>query len=177
MEGAGVLEQLFPEAKGLDLLGKLVGLELREGLAPDPMIRFLALFWKDAEAVHGVANRLKMSNDERHRLNWAVQDETPLWGGVTQPEIRAALYRAGDQVIRDRIILEWASDGSPDWLEVHAIAQAWRRPVMPVSGADLLALGLAEGPAIGEALRRIEEAWIESDFTLGRDELLALLKN
>lgn len=177
MEGAGVLEQLFPEAKGLDLLGKLVGLELREGLAPDPMIRFLALFWKDAEAVHGVANRLKMSNDERHRLNWAVQDETPLWGGVTQPEIRAALYRAGDQVIRDRIILEWASDGSPDWLEVHAIAQAWRRPVMPVSGADLLALGFAEGLAIGEALRRIEEAWIESDFTLGRDALLALLKN
>ncbi len=177
MVNTGVLAQLFPDAKGLKLIGKLVRLEMQEGFRPDPMLRFLALFWKEADAVHNVANRLKMSNDERHRLNWAVRDETPLWGGVTQQEVRAAVYRAGQQVVLDRIMLEWASDdGSSDWREVHEVANAWQRPTMPLSGADLLALGLAEGPAIGAALRKAEEAWIESDFTLGADDLIALAK-
>ena len=118
-----------------------------------------------------------MSNDERHRLNWAVKDETPLWGGVTEHEVRAALYRAGEQVVHDRIVLEWASDGSPDWLAVYKQAKAWTRPVMPVTGADLLTLGVIEGPAIGQMLRRMEDAWIESDFTLGRDQLIAQVMN
>lgn len=176
MKDAGVFGQLFPEAKGLELIGKLIRLEMQEDLGPDPMVRFLSLFWKDADAVHAVANRLKMSNEERHRLNWAVRDETPIWGGVTEHEVRAALYRAGEQVIRDRIVLEWANDGSADWREVHDLAERWRRPTMPVNGSDLLALGVTEGPAIGDALRRLEDAWIESDFALGHDELLALLK-
>lgn len=176
MKDAGVFGQLFPEAKGLELIGKLIRLEMQEDLGPDPMVRFLSLFWKDADAVHAVANRLKMSNEERHRLNWAVRDETPIWGGVTEHEVRAALYRAGEQVIRDRIVLEWANDGSADWREVHDLAERWRPPTMPVNGSDLLALGVTEGPAIGDALRRLEDAWIESDFALGHDELLALLK-
>lgn len=178
MVNSGVFAQLFPDAKGLKLIGKLVRLEMQEGLKPDPMVRFLALFWNNADAVHAVANRLKMSNDERHRLNWAVKDETPLWGGVTPQEVRAAVYRAGRQVVLDRIMLEWASDeGSPDWREVFDIATSWQRPVLPVSGADLLALGLAEGPSIGAALRRVEEAWIESDFALGRDALVDLVRS
>jgi len=176
METTGVLDQLFIEAKGLKLLRKLVGLDIREGFAPDPLLRFLALFWKDAGAVHDVANRLKMSNEERHRLNWAVQHDAPLWGGITEQEVRVALYHAGQQTIRDRLMLEWASDGSPDWSEVLTLVDAWQRPVMPVTGADLLKLGAAEGPAIGDALRQLETAWIESDFTATRDELLAQLK-
>ena len=176
MEAAGVIDQLFSESKGLKLLRKLVGLDMREGFAPDPMVRFLALFWKDAAAVHDVANRLKMSNDERHRLNWAVQHDAPLWGGITEQEVRTALYNAGQQTIRDRLMLEWAGDGTADWSEVLTLVDTWQRPTMPVSGADLLKQGLAEGPAIGDSLRKLETAWIESDFTLSHDELLALLK-
>ncbi len=176
MEAAGVIDQLFSESKGLKLLRKLVGLDMREGFAPDPMVRFLALFWKDAAAVHDVANRLKMSNDERHRLNWAVQHDAPLWGGITEQEVRTALYHAGQQTIRDRLMLEWAGDGTADWSEVLTLVDTWQRPTMPVSGADLLKQGLAEGPAIGDSLRKLETAWIESDFTLSHDELLALLK-
>ena len=175
MEAAGVIDQLFSESKGLKLLRKLVGLDMREGFAPDPMVRFLALFWKDAAAVHDVANRLKMSNDERYRLNWAVQHDAPLWGGITEQEVRTALYLAGQQTIRDRLMLEWASDGSADWSDVLTLVDAWQRPVMPVTGADLLKRGVAQGPEIGDALRKLEAAWIDSDFTATHDELLAQL--
>jgi poly(A) polymerase len=173
MQRVGVLDQLFPGSKGLGLISKLVGLEMQRGFAPDPMLRFLALFWKDADKVHAIANKLKMSNDERHRLNWPTQDETPLWGGITDAEVRAAVYRAGQQVVTDRAMMEWAKGGVDDWAGVISVANAWQRPAMPVSGADLLAKGVSEGPDLGATLRRLESDWVDSDFTLGREDLLA----
>jgi poly(A) polymerase len=46
---------------------------------------------------------------------------------------------------------------------------------MPLTGADLLAAGLVTGPMVGKALKSAEEAWISSDFSLGREELLRLV--
>ncbi|MEZ6028840.1 MAG: CCA tRNA nucleotidyltransferase [Hyphomonadaceae bacterium] len=175
MDHVGVLDQLFVDAKGLQLLSKLVGLEIEQGFRPDPMLRFLALFWKDAVATREVANRLKMSTAERNRLCWAAEYDAPLWGGITDAEVRAAVYTYGAQTVADRAMLEWASGGVADWAGVVAIANSWERPAMPVSGEDLLARGVTEGPDIGASLRKLEEAWIASDFTQGKDELLALL--
>lgn len=45
-------------------------------------------------------------------------------------------------------------------------------PRFPVTGGDLLAAGLGAGPAVGETLRRLEQRWIESGFTLDREALL-----
>lgn len=49
-------------------------------------------------------------------------------------------------------------------------------PPFPVSGRDLAGLGMAPGPAVGRELARLERAWIESGFALGKGELLALLR-
>ncbi len=173
METSGVLAQLFPEAKGLALLDRLVTLA-RDGDVPaDPMQRMLALFWKDARAVDAVVVRLKMSNDERDRLRWAARDETAL-DTASLPEVRAAIYRKGAQVVKDRAVLVWAGSGDARWRAVLAEAESWAPPAMPLNGADLLAAGFESGPELGQALKKAEEAWISSDFALGRDELLSL---
>ena len=170
-----MLAQLFPKAKGLRLVEDLIALERSAGFAPDPMARFLALFWKDAAAVHEAANALKMSNEERQRLNWSAKNETLIQSDMSAKHMRRALYGVGEIVFRDRVLLQWAQDKSPAWSKVYSDAAAYVRPAMPVSGEDLLVHGIAEGPAIGEALRKLEADWIDSDFTLGQDELLARL--
>ena len=48
-------------------------------------------------------------------------------------------------------------------------------PDFPVTGHDLAGLGIAPGPALGQELARLERAWIESGFALGKGELLALV--
>ena len=176
MESSGVLNQLLPEAKGLRLIAKLVALEGAQGLAPDPMLRFLSLFWKDAPQTSRVASRLKLSNEERQRLNWSASDETPLSAAASAADLRAAIYRVGSQVVRDRALLGWAVDGQDGWGEAARLADSWPRPVLPVSGGDLIAAGLSPGPAMGQALRKAEDAWIASDFSLDRDALLALVR-
>ncbi len=174
MEASGVLAQLFPEAKGLDLLDRLVTTAREDGGAADPMQRMLALFWKDEAAVREVSNRLKLSNEERYRLNRAAGDQSAL-EGATPAQIRAAIYRSGVQVVKDRAALALAGSGVAHWRAVLSVADNWSPPTMPLTGADLLATGLATGPMVGKALKTAEEAWISSDFSLGREALLRLL--
>lgn len=92
-------------------------------------------------------------------------------------KIAEAAYRQG----------EFAVEG----LAAAAATENWGRPriaetarelsssivgVFPISGHDLAGLGVAQGPAMGRELARLEQAWIESGFALGKGELLALLK-
>jgi poly(A) polymerase len=56
------------------------------------------------------------------------------------------------------------------------LAQRWSRPVLPVNGADAMAAGIAPGPAMGAALRRIEAWWIDEDFAPDREAALAKLR-
>jgi poly(A) polymerase len=51
----------------------------------------------------------------------------------------------------------------------------WQLPVFPLRGADLKSAGMTAGEAIGDALDRLEAIWVDSDFTLSRDDLLARL--
>jgi poly(A) polymerase len=174
MKSAGVLAQLFPKATGVELLGKLIALETANGEAPDALLRFLALFWKDAAATRAIANRLRLSNDERDRIVWAAEDETPMRADLASRKFREAVYRVGAQVVTDRARLAWAETGDPAWADIIALAETWPRPSMPLTGADLIAAGVSPGPQMGATLRKAEAAWIASDFKLSRDELLRL---
>ena len=48
-------------------------------------------------------------------------------------------------------------------------------PVLPVSGGDLLAAGMNPGPEIGVTLSRLEDWWVASGFTPGKQDLLKRL--
>lgn len=175
MEASGVLAQIYPEARGLSLLRRLVALEKAQGHAPDAMLRFLSLFWKDAAATRAVANRLKVSNDERDRLVWPAEDQSPMSPDMAPHDVRVAVYRLGAQVVTDRARLLWAETDDPACADLIDLAEGWQKPSLPLTGADLVARGFKPGPAMGEALRKAENAWISSDFTLNADELYRLV--
>lgn len=48
------------------------------------------------------------------------------------------------------------------------------KPEFPIKAADLIAKGL-EGPAISQAMAKLRAHWAQSDFTLGKDDLIKLI--
>jgi len=50
-------------------------------------------------------------------------------------------------------------------------------PRFPINGDDLVDLGLAQGPQLGKALRRIEKDWVQSGFAMDREDLLNRLRD
>ena len=67
------------------------------------------------------------------------------------------------------MLLAWADDPKQSntiaWRALLALADAWERPRFPLTGRDVMAAGIAEGPLVGKVLSEIETWWIDSDFT------------
>jgi poly(A) polymerase len=98
------------------------------------------------------------------------------------PAARAMLYRLGVPAVTDLALLGWAGEaagGAADvagWKALLNAAEGWTAINFPLAGKDVLALGVARGPAIGRLLSTVEEWWIAGDFRAGRDACLRKLK-
>ncbi len=167
MAEAGVLAIVLPSATRLDRLGRLAALES----TPDPLRRLGAMLTHGSDET---AARLRLSNAETRRLIEMCPPLT-LAPDADARSRRRMLYAHEVVRVRDSAWLALAESGDDRYRSWIEDAGSWQRPKLPVGGEDAQRLGLAAGPHLGAALRRVEDAWIASDFTLDRDACLKLL--
>ena len=177
MAASGVLGELLPEARGLARFEGLVEIETGQLFTCDPVLRLAALLADDAEAVRAAAARLRLSNSMRDRLVAAVAGEPTLNSWMSPREVRRAIYRLGAEAFRDRVQLAWAGAERtavhPQWRMLYTYPATWTPPAFPISGEDIKAAGVAEGPLHGRVRREVEDWWIDMDFT---DDKLAAIE-
>jgi poly(A) polymerase len=65
-------------------------------------------------------------------------------------------------------MLHWATApkgaGLP-WRILLEMAQSWQRPRFPLTGREVMAAGVPEGPEVGRVLALVEDWWIGGDFS------------
>jgi len=178
MQQHTILAETVPGQAKLDRLERLVAIDAANFFAPDPLLRLIAL--ADAPAAHAVSERLKFSNDERDRLLDLLDAKEILAPYLPVRDVRRMLYRLGKQRFRDRVLLAWADDTKQSntiaWRALLALVDAWERPRFPVTGRDVMAAGIPEGPLVGKVLSEVEDWWIDSDFTEDSFSLAERLK-
>ena len=137
-----------------------VSLESYERLAhldpsPDALRRLGALL--NGAGADEVAMHLKLSKTQRRRLE-AMQDR-PCGSAAQWDEAgaRRALYWRGREAFEDQVLLE----GVPSWT---SLPERWSPPTFPLTGAQVHALGVVQGPRVGEILKTLEHWWVEADF-------------
>jgi poly(A) polymerase len=144
-------------------------------LPPDPILR-LSVLARDATLLQ---DHLRLSNEQARRLQ-AIAEAPLLSPDFRDTERRRILYHIGPQAWRDAVHLSWARSRAAlddrDWQALAGLPDDWPVPTFPVTGRDLQAAGFAAGPGLGEALRKLEDWWIASDFKPAREELLARAK-
>ena len=181
MHNDRILAAYLPEATEIERLSRLVAIERRWGervRMGDP-VRRLAVLLRQPSQTTAVATRLRFSNKDRDRLEALRAPEPPFTPPTDERSIRRACYRLGPEMLIDRALLHWATEGNVDNAALERIldvVEGWEPLALPVKGEDVLALGVPIGEAVGSALRQIEEWWIGEDFRPGRDEALARLK-
>ena len=175
-----LLEALLPEATNVDGLSRLVSLEVREGLKPDPLLRLMAMMAREPLSAALLSKRLKLSNKEADRIkDWASDSET-LSSDMSERARMQAIYRSGKQPILDRARLRAAGASDPiessKWMVLADLALGWTPPIFPLRGSDLLEAGVPKGPQLGKALAALEALWVRSGFSTEKPQLLAALK-
>lgn len=170
MATSGVLARVLGNTGDLAFCRQTIELENQLGVSPDPVRRLMAL--RGNADIDALVTRFRLSNAERDRIK--ACDSAKDMDLTDAPSIRRALYWLGTQSGLDLAILRSARHGtSSPAKDVAQLSETWRRPMFPVQGTDLLKCGYEAGPDLGAALRRLEMLWIESDFQLTRDALLA----
>jgi poly(A) polymerase len=155
MQQRGIFAPVLPEIEspGVDRLAALVATERAAAIDPDPVRRLAALLPADPPVAERVAGRLKLSNKAKKRLSSAADRSLGLGP-------RPLAYRLGKDGAVDRLLLA----GQP--AEAAEIA-AWTPPRLPISGGQLIARGVTEGPEVARTLRRIEDDWEAAGFPTG----------
>lgn len=173
MQEGHIVDEVLPGPLDFNLLFRIINSDQAMSRAPDPLLRVAALAGAEEDVVTTLARAMKVSRAERARLVAAVR-RPRLEPGAPRTTLERALYAIGPQAVEDRIRLSEAlGQGDAERTEADlAFARTFDRPVLPVTGADLVAAGFEPGPELGRVLGALEQAWIESGFTLDSGALL-----
>jgi poly(A) polymerase/tRNA nucleotidyltransferase (CCA-adding enzyme) len=151
MAELGVLAAVIPEGADPARLTRVVA----AGAPADPLLRLAALLTGDPAAF---AARLRLSTAEHDRLT-ALRNAALARPDADDDALRRLLADTDPAVLLDRI---WLDGGTgPEWAALRARLASMPRPVFPLEGRDVLALGLPPGPHVGALLRALREWWLE----------------
>lgn len=165
-------------ATTLETMAGLGLLDLAEAARP-------ALRAYEALGGQNVATRLALIGEEKldalqpaWRLSNQVMNEARAIAAaaalLAEDRIGEAAYRQGEAAVEGLALAAARENWGRDRLaEAARMLAGLIVPPFPLTGADLAGLGMAQGPALGQQLRHLEQLWIDSGFTLGKAELLA----
>jgi poly(A) polymerase len=160
MAASGVLMRCLPGA-GPALLAPLVHAEGEAGVEPDWIVRLAALGGEDP------VGALRLGRVEARELA-AIRALLAAPGRVA-----TAAHQRGARAARGAALLMAASG---DTSRVAGLEDEIRRGLdaeFPLAAADLMAAGIAAGPALGRTLDAARERWLASGFSLDKAALLA----
>ncbi|TNE57566.1 MAG: CCA tRNA nucleotidyltransferase [Alphaproteobacteria bacterium] len=169
MTATHILQEVLPEARHFDVLDRLAAIDRMTFFEADPVLRLGALVACDLEGMKVLSDRLRLSNAQKARLVGLVGSDFKIVSYLSIREVRRAAYRLGKQALMDRIMLHWAADpkasNEVQWRALLAMVEGWQRPVMPLSGEDVMRAGVPKGPQVGQVLAEVEDWWVDADFT------------
>lgn len=148
----------------------------------DPELGLVVLAGFVREDISRISDRLRLSNSERKRMETAWAARKKLLQPEEFPSAASIAYAFGREGGIDGLLAVWSAriaakvDDSVQFGEMLSVLREQVIPQFPLKGADLMSKGHKAGPELGALLKRLESKWIDSEFTLSRDQLLACSK-
>ncbi len=163
-----ILKPVLPEIEParLPALEGLIAAESAARVAPDGLRRLAALLPEDPQLAAEIAARLKLSNAGKGRLiHAAARTAVP-------DDPRALAYSIGAEATLDRLLLT-GDARVPQWA---GPLSHYTRPRLPISGKDLIAMGLPPGPAVSRRLGEVERRWVAAGFPADRNQTMMIAR-
>lgn len=190
MRGTGVFDHILPEAGDAGVLRMTGWLETRAirmaTVTPDPLRRLAALIATDADGAETLAQRWRLSNRETLRLVTMAAPPVDPNPDMDAADLKRALHHLGPDIMRDLTLLAWAGElaitprlpkkRTNGWIATLEACDDWRDVTFPLNGEDVAALGIKQGPRVGDLLATVETWWEQGGYAADRKACLERLK-
>lgn len=168
-----ILSFVLPIPKTFDLLENLSLIVEKNNQLPDALRRLFILYLPDENLAENLAMRLHLNKNQKRRLiNWAKFDLDPM-RLEDKAYITHQVYLFGKDFCKDKVLFLTAQQlyDSHKYFDKICEIDALCIPEFPISGSDLIELGLADHSKIGECLNFLKNYWFEKDFSPAKEEL------
>ncbi|MBA8666423.1 CCA tRNA nucleotidyltransferase [Holosporaceae bacterium 'Namur'] len=170
MVGNGIWEHLNCEHPNL---AKLCGYKF----CSEALINLAAIIRSTSDPILNCRNirlRWRLSNKEMTTLEMLCSKDYEL-NSNNDINAKKALYFLGKQSFLMQLKLKFVEEPNKDLSKLFELAENFITPVFPLSGKDVRKIGF-EGKEIGKIILYATNAWINSNFSLKKEELLELVK-
>jgi len=168
MTEAGFATLLLGGVPLLASFANMIKVEQATAFAPDAVRRLGALGVLVTEDAERLRDKLRLFNAEYDRLAAMSERWWRVSPALGEAGARALLYRLGPTKYVDRVLIAWTralpGAADPAWRDLASLPTRWTAPRFPLRSADLVARGVAKGPALGAAMRAAEDSWIAAEF-------------
>lgn len=158
MDRADVLE-------AIDMPNNRVGM-LRGVDGNDPVVALSATL-NTVGGLDTLRNKWKFSNDVYSKAKFILENRD-----TDFTEVMAQRLLTDPKVKNDHVFALGEALGKGQLVQQ---LKAWQPPVFPVTGSDLIAAGVSQGPDMGMKLAQMRDAWEQSGFKLTKSDLLDTL--
>ncbi len=172
MKESGVAARVF----GAEIdASRLIRLQLIESQADyQCSVWARALLLAGDAAGEGIITRWKLSRHEAQQLRMLARLKA--FDADAPKHAHTRMLRLhGAPAYLDWLLANAAQTSGIEIAPYVALAHNFKPPIFPVTAKDLMAQGMKEGKALGEKLAELEAKWEESDYTLTKRDLLAMV--
>jgi tRNA nucleotidyltransferase/poly(A) polymerase len=172
MNSTGAAPLVFGRAIEPSIMIRLQMLEGQAKYQASVWARALALLSSAGiEDAEWIIDRWKVSRHEAKQLKLLAS--LPAFDARAPRHTHTRLIRLhAAPAYLDWLMVQAASKTGIDVATYVALAHEFTPPTFPISANDLMAKGMKEGKALGEALAALEKRWEESDYQLSKEDLL-----
>lgn len=154
MAQCGVFETIFKTYYDQSRIEQMIQIE-RTHHIPADALRRLSLI-QDSEKY------LRLSNaQKKHLLN--LQETYDAIQSLDNPG-PSEFYTHGHEMVQQAFLIKMALIKTLHHPNLETIMAPWTRPTFPVTGRDLMKMGIEPGPHVGDLLKACESWWISQNF-------------
>lgn len=173
-----ILIHFLPDSPNLDKLQFLIDLVNKHKIKQEVLRRLFILYTPDEKLAENLACRLKLSRKDKELfVSWSIYNPS-LEESMTEKGLRKLLYLYGRDFCFNKFLIISALNKteSKNFAEIIERINTLEIPVFQVKGKNIIDAGIMNNHRISDVLRQLENAWIDSDFTLTFNELMCQAK-
>ncbi len=168
MKMCEVWDIILPQVATFDSFNALIKYENIAKEPPDPIRRLASLLMnRTIDGLELIPEKLKMSKTDRvHLLDMVQMPDIHTY--PTYFEARTLLYELGPVLFRNKVLLSYnhmySTAGRNTLNDLLALPTLAPIPDFPLTGKDVLFIGVERGERVGELLSSVRNWWARHDF-------------
>ncbi len=175
MQSHDVLSYILPEAEYIDNLEYFNKLSVGQKIKNEEIVKLFILYHPDEALAENLAVRLKLNRGQKTLLMQLGNSDELKKDLLTPLGRKSLVYRYGQDFCSAFLLTSYAiAMNAPDNLwDLYDEINSLSKPIFPITGRDIMETGITDNRQIGEMIKELEKNWIDSGFTLTKEQLLS----